>query len=135
MTYIAERTGRRKRTARPPYSRDKRAVPQSPARPSMAPTAVIQSAPIQPDAVQEGLPHPRGATWNGEGTNFAVFSANATKVEVCIFDLSGEKEVQRIALPEYTDEVWHGFVPGIHPGTPYGYRVHGPYDPNNGHRF
>ncbi len=85
--------------------------------------------------MQEGLPHPRGATWNGEGTNFAVFSANATKVEVCIFDLSGEKEVQRIALPEYTNEIWHGFVPGIHPGTPYGYRVHGPYDPDNGHRF
>src|ERR1700753_4217108 len=85
--------------------------------------------------IREGLPYPRGATWDGKGTNFAVFSAHATKVEVCIFDPSGEHEVRRIVLPEYTDEVWHGYVPGIHPGTPYGYRVYGPYDPQAGHRF
>jgi isoamylase len=86
-------------------------------------------------AIQEGLPHPRGATWDGKGTNFAVFSANATGVEVCIFDCKGEKELRRVALPEYTNEVWHGYLPDIQPGTPYGYRVHGPYEPDAGHRF
>src|ERR1700712_2672966 len=85
--------------------------------------------------IREGLPHPRGATWDGAGTNFAVFSAHATKVEVCIFDESGELEIQRIALPEYTDQVWHGYLPALRPGTPYGYRVHGPYEPESGHRF
>ena len=85
--------------------------------------------------VKEGLPVPRGAHWDGEGTNFALFSANATKVEVCIFDSTGQTETARIELPEYTDQIFHGYVPGIHPGTFYGYRVHGPYDPKNGHRF
>ena len=63
--------------------------------------------------LKEGLPHPLGATWDGEGTNFALFSANATKVEVCLFDESGERETERIELPEYTDEIWHGYVPGM----------------------
>jgi isoamylase len=85
--------------------------------------------------VKEGLPYALGATWDGNGTNFAVFSTHATKIEVCIFDEKGEKELQRIALPEYTNEIWHGYVSDIHPGTPYGYRVYGPYDPENGHRF
>lgn len=85
--------------------------------------------------IKPGSRYPRGATWDGAGTNFAVFSANATKIEVCIFDRSGRRELRRIALPEYTDQVWHGYVPGIRPGTPYGYRVHGPYDPPAGHRF
>ncbi len=76
-----------------------------------------------------------GATWTGRGVNFALFSANATGVEVCLFDADGEREIERIALPEYTDEVWHGFVPDIGPGTIYGYRVHGPYAPEAGHRF
>jgi isoamylase len=87
------------------------------------------------ERLREGLPHPRGAAWDGKGTNFAVFSANATKVEVCIFDERGEKEIERIELPEYTDEIWHGYVLGVHPGTPYGFRVHGPYEPSAGHRF
>jgi isoamylase len=91
--------------------------------------------PIKRNGIREGLPHPLGATWDGKGTNFAVFSAHATKVEVCIFDANGDKEVQRVALPEFTNEIWHGFVPDIHPGAPYGYRVYGPYDPENGHRF
>ena len=90
---------------------------------------------IRTTRIKEGSPHPRGAKWDGAGTNFAVFSAHATKVEVCIFDHSGEIEVQRIALPEYTDQIWHGYLPAVRPGTPYGYRVHGPYDPENGHRF
>lgn len=83
----------------------------------------------------EGRPMPRGATWDGNGTNFSIFSAHATKVEVCIFDATGEKEVERVSLPEFTDQIWHGYLPGIHPGTPYGYRVHGPYEPEAGHRF
>ena len=85
--------------------------------------------------IQEGLPHPLGATWDGNGVNFALFSAHATGVEVCLFDETGEHELQRIMLPEYTDEIWHGYVPDIGPGTIYGYRVHGPYDPAAGHRF
>ncbi len=85
--------------------------------------------------VREGLPHPRGATWDGKGTNFALFSAHATRVEVCLFDSSGEKEEERIALPEYTNQVWHGYLPDVTPGTIYGYRVHGPYEPDHGHRF
>jgi len=90
---------------------------------------------IRPNRIKEGYPHPRGATWDGEGTNFAAFSAHATKIEVCIFDGTGQQELQRIALPEYTDQIWHGYLPGVRPGTPYGYRVHGPYEPDAGHRF
>ncbi len=93
------------------------------------------NAKIDPNRLEEGAPHPRGATFSGGGVNFALFSANATKVEVCIFDDSGRQEIARIALPEYTDEVWHGYLPDLRPGTRYGYRVHGPYEPHNGHRF
>ena len=85
--------------------------------------------------VQEGLPHPLGASWDGKGVNFALFSAHATRVELCLFDDDGECETTRIELPEYTDEIWHGYVPQVHPGTIYGYRVHGPYEPAAGHRF
>ena len=77
--------------------------------------------------VREGKPFPLGATWDGLGVNFALFSAHATKVELCLFDDSGETELERIELPEYTDEVWHGYLPAARPGTVYGYRVHGPY--------
>jgi glycogen operon protein len=90
---------------------------------------------INKAAVQEGLPHPRGATWQGKGVNFALFSAHATRVELCLFDETGERETARIDLPEYTDEIWHGYVPDVHPGAIYGYRVHGPYEPSSGHRF
>jgi isoamylase len=85
--------------------------------------------------IKEGLPHPHGATWDGEGTNFALFSANATKVEVCLFDSNGERETDRIELPEYTNQIFHGYLPAVGPGTFYGYRVHGPYEPDAGHRF
>ena len=85
--------------------------------------------------VKEGLPFPRGAHWNGEGTNFALFSANATKVEVCLFDAFDGEEIARIELPEYTDQIFHGYIADVHPGTFYGYRVHGPYEPDAGHRF
>ena len=96
------------------------------------PAPLVQAKPLE---VREGLPFPRGATWDGAGVNFALFSANATKVEVCLFDQKGEQEIQRIQLPEYTDELWHGYVPDIGPGTLYGYRVYGPYAPEEGHRF
>ena len=85
--------------------------------------------------IREGRPFPLGATWDGLGVNFALFSANATKVELCLFDISGERELERIELPEYTDEVWHGYLPEARPGTVYGFRVHGPYEPDAGHRF
>ena len=85
--------------------------------------------------VSEGRPSPRGATWTGRGVNFSLFSANATKVELCLFDDSGETEIERIELPEYTNEIFHGFLPDARPGTIYGYRVHGPYEPLSGHRF
>jgi len=89
----------------------------------------------EPSRIREGLPFPLGATWDGLGVNFALFSANATKVELCLFDDSGEVELERIELPEYTDEIFHGYLPDAHPGLIYGYRVYGPYDPANGHRF
>jgi isoamylase len=85
--------------------------------------------------ISEGLPFPLGATWDGLGVNFALFSAHATKVELCIFDAAGKQELHRIELPEYTDEVWHGYLREARPGTVYGYRVHGPYEPEAGHRF
>ena len=79
--------------------------------------------------LSEGLPYPLGANWDGLGVNFALFSANATKVELCIFDEGGQTELERIELPEFTDEVWHGYVHDARPGTTYAYRVHGPYAP------
>jgi glycogen operon protein len=84
--------------------------------------------------VREGLPYPRGASWDGKGVNFAVYSAHATKVEACLFDSSG-REKDRIELPEYRDETFHGYVPDLRPGQVYGYRVHGPHAPDEGHRF
>jgi isoamylase len=85
--------------------------------------------------LREGRPHPCGATWTGLGVNFALFSAHASKVELCLFDDGGQREIERVELPEFTDEVWHGFLPDARPGTIYGYRVYGPYEPDNGHRF
>jgi glycogen operon protein len=85
--------------------------------------------------VKEGSAAAHGAIWDGNGTNFTLFSAHATKVEVCLFDSDGGREVERIALPEYTNEVWHRYIPDVHPGSVYGLRVHGPYEPLKGHRF
>jgi isoamylase len=82
-----------------------------------------------------GVPRPLGANWDGRGTNFALFSANAEKVELCLFDNDGVRERARITLPERNDDVWHGYVKNIGPGQLYGYRVYGPYDPERGHRF
>src|SRR5271156_6242788 len=85
--------------------------------------------------IAEGLPHPLGATWDGKGVNFALFSAHAERVELCLFESSGTHEEGRITLPEYTDEVWHCYLPEARPDQLYGYRVYGPYDPAAGHRF
>jgi isoamylase len=85
--------------------------------------------------VEPGSPYPLGATWDGKGVNFALFSAHAERVQLCLFDHAGHREIDRIDLPEYTHEVWHGYLPDARPGTLYGYRVFGPYDPRAGHRF
>ena len=83
-----------------------------------------------------GKPNPLGATWDGGGVNFALFSEYATKVELCLFNLATDRsETHTILLRERTDHVWHGYLPDIRPGQLYGYRVHGPYDPAAGHRF
>ena len=83
-----------------------------------------------------GNPYPLGATWDGMGVNFALFSEHAKRVELCLFDsVDADRESHRIVLPEYTDHVWHGYLPDIRPGQIYGYRVSGPYSPGDGHRF
>src|SRR5687767_4049277 len=83
-----------------------------------------------------GKPYPLGTTWDGRGVNFALFSECSTKAELCLFDsVEDTKEAHRISLPERTNHVWHGYFPDLRPGQIYGYRVHGPYDPKNGHRF
>ena len=86
-------------------------------------------------AIWPGQPYPRGATWDGEGVNFSIFSARADKVELCLFDSTGKHELQRIELRERTDEIWHCYLPEARPGLLYGYRVHGPYAPEKGDRF
>jgi isoamylase len=86
--------------------------------------------------VWPGTPYPLGATWDGVGVNFALFSEHATRVELCLFD-APEVESESLAIPltEHTDMVWHGYLPDVRPGQLYGYRVHGPYQPDRGHRF
>ena len=83
-----------------------------------------------------GKPYPLGATWDGKGVNFALFSESASKVELCLFDgIDASQEAQRLELTERTDQVWHAYLPEALPGQLYGYRVHGPYEPSQGHRF
>ncbi len=103
----------------------------------MKPTVTLAQAAqrLRRSSIREGKPFPLGATWDGLGVNFALFSAHATKVELCLFDARGERELERINLPEYTDEVWHGYLPSARPGTVYAYRVYGPFEPDAGHRF
>jgi pullulanase/glycogen debranching enzyme len=81
------------------------------------------------------LPHPLGATWDGSGVNFALFSANATRVQLRLFDPNGHRKIGRVYLPEQTHEVWHGYLPDVRPGQLYGYCVDGPSEPEIGHRF
>jgi glycogen operon protein len=82
-----------------------------------------------------GRPYPLGANWDGEGVNFSLYSSNAERVELCVFDGRGRRELQRIPMPEQTDQVWHAYLPEARPDLLYGYRVHGPYRPESGHRF
>ncbi len=89
---------------------------------------------VQNFAMRAGRAYPLGATFDGEGVNFAVFSQHATRVTLCLFDDEGN-ETQLVPLPERDGHVWHGYIPGMRPGTQYGYRMHGPYEPEKGHRF
>ncbi|MCC7041974.1 MAG: glycogen debranching protein GlgX [Burkholderiales bacterium] len=91
--------------------------------------------PRTPLAVWRGVPAPLGATWDGAGVNFALYSEHAERVELCLFDASGRREIARIDVPYRTDFVWHCYLPEAYPGLHYGYRVHGPYAPEAGHRF
>ena len=88
-----------------------------------------------PAQLDRGLPYPLGATWDGLGTNFAVFSAHAERIELCLFDPTSRRELSRLSLPECTDEIWHGYLPNARTGLIYGYRADGPYRPQDGHRF
>ncbi len=90
---------------------------------------------LLPDTLEAGSAYPLGATFDGLGVNFSVYSANAEKIELCVFDETGRRELKRYALPEWTDEVWHGYLPDAGPGLSYGYRAHGRYAPEEGHRF
>ena len=85
--------------------------------------------------IQTGRPYPLGPQTDARGANFALFSAHAEKIELCLFDEHGRREVERIVLPENTENIWHGYLPGMCAGQLYGYRVHGPYAPQDGHRF
>jgi glycogen operon protein len=90
---------------------------------------------VTPRAVWRGRPHPLGATWDGAGVNFALFSKHAERVELCLFDPRGRREIERVELASRTDFVWHCYLPEARPGLLYGYRVHGPHEPDRGHRF
>ena len=87
------------------------------------------------DRLESGYPYPLGATFDGLGVNFAVFSANADRIDLCLFESSGKRQILCLELPECTDEVWHGYLPEAGPGLLYGFRAHGRYEPENGHRF
>ncbi|HEX7231681.1 MAG TPA: glycogen debranching enzyme GlgX, partial [Candidatus Binatia bacterium] len=82
-----------------------------------------------------GKPYPLGATWDGAGVNFSLFSENASKVELCLFDRNDDRREIRIPMREQTHQVWHVYLPEVRAGQSYGYRVHGPYEPRQGHRF
>ncbi len=90
---------------------------------------------MAPRAVWRGRPYPLGATWDGAGVNFALFSKHAQRVELCLFDPKGRREIERVPLRERSDFVWHCYLPEARPGLLYGYRVHGAHDTEHGHRF
>jgi glycogen operon protein len=90
---------------------------------------------VAPSIVWRGRPYPLGATWDGSGVNFALFSKHAERVELCLFDPKGRREIERVELRERTDFVWHCYLPDARPGQLYGYRVYGPQEPDRGHRF
>src|SRR5678815_5668905 len=87
-------------------------------------------------AVYPGHPYPLGATWDGKGVNFAIYTENAIGVDLCLFEsTTDDVEKLKIRISEVSHHVWHVYVPGLQPGQLYGYRVYGPYEPQNGHRF
>ncbi|WP_239451489.1 glycogen debranching protein GlgX [Elioraea rosea] len=90
---------------------------------------------LLPERLEPGSGHALGATWDGMGVTFALFSEHASRVVLCLFDRDGRREIARRDLPEHSDGVWHGYLPGAGPGLAYGYRVHGPWEPKAGHRF
>ncbi len=90
---------------------------------------------VPPSAVWRGRPYPLGATWDGAGVNFSLFSKHAERVELCLFDPRGRREIERVEIRERTDYVWHCYLPEARPGLIYGYRVHGAHDLERGHRF
>jgi isoamylase len=99
--------------------------------PAGEPAVWSRQVPVWP-----GTPYPLGANWDGLGVNFALYSAHATRVDLCLFDSpEAIRESRSVTLPEQTAMVWHGYLPDVRPGQLYGYRVHGPYDPQAGHRF
>src|SRR5688572_22484884 len=113
--------------------------PEPLARNTLMPVMVKEAAPTPSSATEpklwKGHAYPLGATWHGDGVNFALFSENATGVELCLFDRLGATETARVRFTERANHVWHGFLPKIRPGQLYGYRVDGPFDPQRGHRF
>jgi isoamylase len=88
-----------------------------------------------PDRLLTSAEYPLGAHWDGRGVNFAVFAQDAAKVELCLFEANGRREFARLAMPDCTNGVWHGYLPAAGPGLLYGYRAHGPYEPKHGQRF
>jgi len=88
-----------------------------------------------PHAITQGQPWPLGASFDGHGVNFAIFSAHAQAMDLCLFDATGTQELARLRLPAHTSDVWHGYLPGAQPGQVYGLRAHGPWRPDRGHRF
>ncbi len=102
------------------------------------PRAMPAPAPLPfapPRAAWPGRPYPLGATWDGAGVNFALWAGSAQRVQLCLFDSQGRRELERIDLVTRTNGVWHAYLPELRPGQLYGYRVYGPYDPERGHRF
>jgi isoamylase len=91
--------------------------------------------PELPGRALPGVPYPLGASWDAQGCNFAVFAGHAEQLDLCLFDAHGRNELRRLSMPECTDGIWHAYVPGVQPGQLYGYRAHGPYEPEQGHRY
>ncbi len=91
--------------------------------------------PLQARPLSQGKPYPLGSHWDGQGVNFSLFSAHATKIELCLFDSKGTAELKRIPMHWRTGDIWHCYISGLGPGAVYAYRVYGPYEPYQGHRF
>src|SRR5581483_1254897 len=97
--------------------------------------SLVRSFPDMPRTILPGKPYPQGATWDGTGVNFSLYSETATAVELCLFESADAKTSETIRLREVTGHVWHSYLPGVKLGQLYGYRVHGPYEPERGLRF